>query len=132
MSEKPAGEIEVVIEATSEDFDPSDSRWIRQVNELQASLNRDAGDVKKIETPQEGQKGGPLTTILTLASQGGLEAAAGIFKAWVDRDTGRSLKIKVKQVGDEKEIEVTGKGMTSGVIKEFMEEALQQSAGTNE
>ncbi len=50
--------IEIIIEPHNDDYDPSDNRWLAQVNDLVSDCEREVGEVRKNVTPVEGQKGG--------------------------------------------------------------------------
>jgi len=114
------------IMAESEKFEPSDDRWIQQVNALLADLQADVGKVQKEVVPVEGHKGGIETIILALGSAGAITAAVEIFKAWLGRDRTRSLRFSTIKDGKEKTVTVTGEGMSKETIKELMQFGLQE------
>ena len=114
------------IKAESENFDPSDARWIQQVNALVADLQADVGKVRKEIVPIKGHKGGIETIILALGSAGAITATVEIFKAWLGRDRTRSLQLSTIKEGKEKTVVVTGEGMSEETIKELMQSGLRE------
>ncbi len=114
------------LKAGSENFDPSDDRWIQQVNELVADLQANVGKVRKEVVPIKGHKGGIETIILALGSAGAITAAVDIFKAWLGRDQTRSLQFSTIKDGKEVTVVVKGKGMSQETIKELMQSALRE------
>ncbi|MFW9780638.1 MAG: hypothetical protein ACFFE8_17480 [Candidatus Heimdallarchaeota archaeon] len=83
-------DLEIVLDIQSDSFDPSDDRWIAQINELYRDLQSGVGNIRKEVLPQEGRRGGVETIILALGSAGAITAAVEIFKAWLGRDQSRS------------------------------------------
>ena len=114
------------IMAESENYNPSDARWIKQVNALVADLQADVGKVRKEVIPIKGHKGGFETVILALGSAGAITAAVEIFKAWLGRDRTRSLRFSTIKEGKEETVVVTGEGMSEDTIKELMQSGLRE------
>ncbi len=123
MNTSSAGN-EIVIQPVSDAYDPSDSRWLNQVQGLLSSLQSNGGIVRKEVTPVAGQKGGAVEIILALGTAGALPVVADIIKAWLNRDGTRSIEISTTTGGEKKKIKVTGKNIS----KELLAEALQQAA----
>ncbi len=124
--------IEIIIEPHNDDYDPSDNRWLAQVNDLVSDCEREVGEVRKDVTPVEGQKGGVESLILTLGSAGALTAAVDIFKGWIARDRNRSLKLKITTPEGVQEWEVSGNAMDKEVIEQFMKAALNKEVKNSE
>jgi len=120
--------IEIIIEPHNDDYDPSDNRWLAQVNDLVSDCEREVGEVRKNVTPVEGQKG----VILTLGSAGALTEAVDIFKGWIARDRNRSLKLKITTPEGVQEWEVSGNAMDKEVIEQFMKAALNKEVKNSE
>ena len=129
MMNRSQRDLDLVIETRSENYDRNDARWMAQVQELYKDLQREVGNIHKQVTPQEGIKGGVETIILELVSAGVITAAVEIFKAWVAQDRSRSLKLSITREGKLQEFEISGKGMRSSVIQEFMNAALGRVGG---
>lgn len=117
---------ELRIEAESENLDPSDDRWIQQINLLLTDLQAEVGKVRKEVVPVQGRKGGIETIILALGSAGAITAAVEIFKAWLGRDRTRSLRLSTIKEGKEQTVFATGKGMSEETIKELLHLGLQE------
>ncbi len=129
MSNEVKKQLEIAIEATSENYDPSDDRWIQQINQLYSDLQGEVGSIRKDIIPQKDRKGGIESLIIALGSAGVITAAVDIFRAWLGRDRSRQLKLKAK-VGEEvKELVVSGKGISASTIEKFMQEVWTK-AGT--
>ena len=123
MSTPVAGN-EFTIQPMSDAYDPSDDRWLTQVQSLLTSVQMNVGPVRKDVTPVPGQKGGVVEIIVALGSAGALTAAVEVFKAWLSRDGTRSIEISTTTGGQKKKIKVTGQNIS----KELLAEALQQAA----
>ncbi len=123
-------DLQVEIEATSDDYDPSDSRWMDELLHLHDDLQRDAGDVSRETKIAEGQKGGIESIILALGSAGAITAAVQIFQSWLGRDRTRSLSLSVTRDGVVEKFEVSGKGMSEETIGESMKQWLELRAGS--
>jgi hypothetical protein len=115
-----ANKIELIIDPGSEDYNPNDDRWLSQVNDLLEDCKREAGEIRKVDTPEEGKKGGFEEIFLMIDSSQAIVHAFGIFKSWVMRDRTRTLNIKIK-VGDEvKEIALSGNGFKKEDLDKYM------------
>ena len=114
----------VVFKPESEVYSAGDARWLAQVNELCADVQRQTGGLRKEVTPVAGHKGGAEALILALGSAGAIKAAAEVFKAWLARDRTRGLTLTVKNGAETREIAVNGTGMSADDITKFMERAL--------
>jgi hypothetical protein len=119
-----ADELAIEIEPKSGKFDPSDGRWLSQVNELITDCQKNAGKVTKKHLPEEGKKGGIEPLLLALGTSGAITAAVDIFKAWLARDKTRSIKIKIDKEGVKQEIEVTATGMDADTVRHYLNKAL--------
>jgi len=121
MSDHP---FEIRIDASSEKFDPNDSRWMEQTDSLYVDLNADVGKLRKEVQPVEGRKGGVEAIILALGSAGAFTAAVQIFRAWLERDRTRVLTLSIIKDGKEQSVTVSGKGMDGAAIQKLMEAGL--------
>ena len=119
-----ANEFEIVLEPKSATFDPSDRRWIDQVNDLVTDCQKKVGKVTKKYIPQEGKKSGLEPLLLALGTSGAITAAVDVFKAWLARDKTRSIKIKIQKGDAVQEVEVTSTGMDAKTVKEYLEKAM--------
>lgn len=106
-------------------YNPSDDRWLTQVNLLLADLKAGGGDVERKVTPVPGQKGGPETIILALGTSGAITAAVEVIKAWLGRDRKRSLELALDRDGKKETVSVTGT-VDTATLTHFMEKALQR------
>jgi hypothetical protein len=132
MSEEKSDGIEILLEPKSEDYDPSDDRWMEQVGELYDGLQSEAGDVRKEVTAQEGQKGGFESVIMALGSAGALTAAVDVFRAWLARDRTRTVKLSIKVNDQIQEFEFSGSGMNKEQLNSFVEIAMNKLRKTDE
>jgi hypothetical protein len=117
--------LEVIFEPKSENYDPNDSRWIEQVNDLVMDCTKVSGNVHKEVIASEGTKGGFEDLIMVLGSSGVITAVAGILKSWISLDRTRSLILKIKDDDRIIEYEVSGKGLSKDTINGFMEKAIE-------
>ena len=117
--------LEVIFEPKSENYDPNDSRWIEQVNDLVMDCTKVTGNVHKEVATSEGTKGGFEDLIMVLGSSGVITAVAGILKSWISLDRTRSLVLKIKDGDRIIEYEVSGKGLSKDTIYGFMEKAIE-------
>lgn len=118
-------EVQFKIEPINEDYDPSDDRWLDQVNELVNDLQSDVGNVHKEVQAVEGKKGGVEALILALGSAGAITAAVDMFKTWISRDQSRELEISVERGGEVQTFRVSGSRMDKDDIRNFMESAFK-------
>ncbi len=118
-------EVRFKIEPINEDYDPSDDRWLDQVNELVNDLQSDVGNVHKEVQAVEGKKGGVEALILALGSAGAITAAVDMFKTWISRDQSRELEISVERGGEVQTFRVSGSRMDKDDIRNFMESAFK-------
>lgn len=116
-------EAELVLEATSEKYDPMDDRWQDQVAELLSELNRGAGKVRQESETVDGKKGAVATIILALGSAGAITAAVEIVKAWLARDQTRILRFK----RNEDVLEISANRMSEETVREFAMKAFESS-----
>jgi hypothetical protein len=114
----------IQIEPVNEDYDPSDERWLDQVNELVDDLERDVGKVDKVEPALKDKKGGAEALILALGSAGAITAAIDMFKAWISRDQHRELVLSIERKGETQTFRVSGNRMDKNDIRQFLESAL--------
>lgn len=93
MAQQPEP-VELVLEATTDRFDPDDERWQRQVAQLRGELARDVGGVRLERTPVAGTKGGVQGIIMALGSAGAITAAVEVFRTWLSLSRDRSLRVR--------------------------------------
>ena len=127
-----ANKFEIQIDPISEDYDPNDDRWIEQINDLIDECQQEAGDVRMESTPEDGKKGGFEEIFLLLDSSAAIGHAFDIFKAWVLRDRTRTLKIKINDGEDVKEMELSGKGFNKEDLEKYMMMAMNMQSKKNE
>ena len=118
-------EVRFRIDPINQDYDPSDDRWLDQVNELVSDLQRDVGNMHKEVQAVEGKKGGVEALILALGSAGAITAAVEMFKAWISRDQSRELEISVEHGGETRTVRVSASRMDKDDIRNFMESAFK-------
>jgi hypothetical protein len=106
-------------------LDPSDDRFLAQVNDLLADLKACGGQVERRVTPVPGRKGGLEEILLALGTSGAITAAVEIIKAWLARDRNRSLVVGVDHEGKKETFSVTGT-VDKATLVQFMEKALQR------
>ena len=119
----------VTFDAAHRSLDDGDERWRQQVQSLIKEL-KDIGRVSRVEAPaQQGKKGVELAQIiLALGSAGALTAAVQIFKAWLDRDQNRSLRIRAGA----KTLVVEGEKISEATLREALQAAIATSASHSE
>lgn len=118
--------LELTIEPKNENYDPSDDRWIDQINDFVVDVQQEVGDVRKEVTPVEGRKGGIEAIILALGSAGAIKAFVDIIKVWITRDRNRSVKLKLNRGGELFEWEIDGSMLNKELVQDFMEVAIKQ------
>ncbi len=123
MSTPPAP-AELAIKPSSTVYDAGDGRWAAQVQTLLASLQANVGPVRQDVTPVAGRKGGMVGLVIALGSAGAITAAVEVFKAWLARDTTRSITITTTVDGVESTRVITG----TNISKELLAQAMTQSA----
>jgi len=127
-----SNKFEIQIDPVSEDYDPNDDRWIEQIDNLLTDCKREAGDIRMETTPEEGKKGGFDAIFLLLDSSQAIGYAFDIFKAWVMRDRTRSLKIKINDGKNVKELELSGKGFKKEDLEKYMAMAMNMQSAKDE
>lgn len=118
-------DLEFTIDAYSEKYNPSDSRWIEQVNDLISDCQRQVGRVRAERKPQEGMKGGFESIVVALGTGGAITAAVDLFKAWLSRDQSRCLKVKFGEGAEAREFELTGVSINEDVLQQFVKAAKE-------
>lgn len=127
MSSEPLSSppVEFSIKPCSAAYDPSDSRWQKQVQALLASLEANAGPVRRDVTPVAGQKGGLVEIIIALGSAGAIAAAVDVFKAWLNQDRTRTVSITSTRDGRTETLNVTGDNISKEILLKL---AMQAAA----
>jgi hypothetical protein len=100
-------QIELELEPLSTRFGPHDDRWLDQIAGLTDELRSDVGGIATRRTSATGTKGAASTVVLSLASAGGLSAAAELIRSWVGRDRTRSVKVSWHESGEIQTIELS-------------------------
>lgn len=128
----PVGESavgEVVVEAKSDHYDPSNQVWRDQVVALRRSLQAaDIGGIRRVERPVEGRKAGIELIVLALGSSGAIKAATDVFRAWLQRDRSRRIRLTVTK-GDGKPlaVELDADSASDATIREIMTAAVEHA-----
>ena len=119
--------MKLVIKPTSDDFDPDDSRWQKQVDELYKNLkNKEEVEAQKEVKTVEGMKGGGAEIIIALGSAGAFTVALEIFKAWLRSGRKRKLGIEIEEGNVIRKYKVTAEGMDKKSVDELMNTALNE------
>lgn len=118
--------LELTIEPKNDSYDPSDDRWIDQINELVLDVESDVGNIRKEVTPVSGQKGGIEAIILALGSAGTIKAFVDIVQVWLARDRDRSVKLKLNKGGELYEWELSGSLLKNDMVENFMNVVIEQ------
>ncbi len=121
----PSSPVEFSINPISAAYDPSDSRWQKQVQALIVSLEANAGPVRREVTPVAGQKGGLVEIIIALGSAGAIAGAVDVFKAWLNQDRTRTVSITSTRDGKTETLTVTG----DNISKEILLKLAMKAAG---
>jgi hypothetical protein len=100
--------VEIGFEARSSRFSMTDERWLSQVADLTTDLDRATGVRSRRERPVAGAKGVLSDVIVPLGSAGVFSAAVEVVKAWLGRDSTRSLKLTWSDNGRLESLELTG------------------------
>lgn len=116
---------ELIIVPESGRFDMDDSRWKAQTALLYQDLRRHVDGFERRLVPVPGTKGAVETIAVLLGAGGGMAALATCFRAWLERDKSRSIRISVTD-GDGRETTWTFDGDT--VDRASLQAALAGSA----
>lgn len=129
--------MKIELEPSSERFDPLDDRWLDQVAQLMTDLRHEVGEVSRCNEPTPGMKGVDLGAIIvnlepiitSLGPVSAFTAVAGVIKAFIARDRGRSIRAKWQENGHLREIEIRGNNVDDA---ERLLAALQRTAEPSE
>jgi hypothetical protein len=99
--------LELILEPSTDRYDPLDDRWLDQVMELRASLRDEGVQVYRRDEPTAGQKGGIETLIMALGSAGVFSVALECLKAWLGRDRTRRVHVVSTAGGEERTFTLT-------------------------
>lgn len=101
-------DFELTVEPLHRDYATDDDRFGPLVADLTGGLKDEGVEgVSTRTTAQPGKKGGAAEIILALGSSGMIGACLMAFKAWLDRDKARAVKIKVRDNKTKREVEIT-------------------------
>jgi hypothetical protein len=117
----PDAVLDLVIEASSDRFDPDDDRWRSQVSELHRGLDTEVGGVRRESEQVEGAKGGIDTVILALGSAGAFTAAVEYLRAWLGRDRSRKLDVSWDLDGRTERVTVSGEAVDMTALNRIAE-----------
>lgn len=125
--------MEIELEPSSQRFDHLDDRWVTQVSLLVADLQRDVGRTSRGAEPEAGTKGGLLgpivvdlePVILALGSAGAFTALADVVRGFLARDQSRSIRARLKDGDQVREIEIHGSNDVDEVAR--LVAALQEA-----
>ena len=120
--------LELVIEAKTDRYDPTDDRWRGQVSQLHTSLREEVGGVRRERSAVPGTKGVVETVILALGSAGAFTAAVECFRAWLRRDRTRSLEISWWGDGRQERVVIRGDAIDSAALH-AVAEAMSRRLG---
>ena len=120
MSAGDTSPLELQLIPKSSDYRENDARWLNQVAILLNDLQREVGEVRKEITPVPGQKGGTEAIILALGTSGAITAAVSVFRAWLARSADRAVTIKGKADGRAFDLEITGRNITEGTLRQAL------------
>jgi hypothetical protein len=110
--------------ARSSRFDPDDDRWLEQVSLLYRDLERTVGPVRREVDPRPGFKGGLTEVILALGSSGAVAAALSAFKAWLNRDRGRTLTVSWTENDQQRSLTISGTEIDLATLDRALHMAL--------
>jgi hypothetical protein len=121
--------VKLVLEAES-GFERRDPRWLEETSEfhedLRSALRKEDANLSEHALSGDGNKGSEVEIILALGSSGALGVALAAFRAWLGRDTRRSIHVKLATPDGEKSFAIDTKGVDSGVLDELARAAMQQ------
>ncbi|WP_432994553.1 effector-associated constant component EACC1 [Dactylosporangium sp. CA-233914] len=115
--------MQIGLELVSERLDADDERWLAAEADLLGSLREEVGEVSVVRTAAAGQKGALDTVVLALGSAGAFRAAVACFRAWLQRDRTRRVRITWRDGDAVQEIEIDSAGL-SGPAFERLARAL--------
>jgi hypothetical protein len=124
--------VDVRVSAASERFAADDEGWLRQVAELRRSLVS-VGRIAPDSTAVKGSKGWVDAVIITLISAPTVNALAGAFRTWLQRDQDRSITASF-QVGDSDAvtIRVDAANVSDATIRDAYRRALDHATRVSE
>jgi hypothetical protein len=100
-------------------YDANDDRWFRQVADFRRSLARETDGVRFEQTQVAGTKGVLESIVVSLTSAGALTATVEFFKAWLGRDSSRSIRVSFGDGGALKELEMSGTELKDTVLEQL-------------
>jgi hypothetical protein len=110
-------------------FDALDDRWLEQVGEFTRELADEVGGVSQARQPSPGTKGGVSDILLAVASSGMAVSLLEFAKAWLQRDSTRSLKLSWSDGGELNHVELTG-GIDEATVHQVLQSVSQRLAGS--
>ncbi|MDR7275995.1 effector-associated constant component EACC1 [Catenuloplanes atrovinosus] len=116
------------VDARSDDYDPDDERWRRQVAGLHTELDTVA-DVRRSARPVPGTRGAVEQVIIALGGAGAFTAAVECLRAWLARDRGRRVDLRWNDNGVERYVTLTGQDVDAEAVRELSRAVSRRLGG---
>jgi len=100
--------VEVELEPGSSRFAPDDERWLAQVADFASEISGATGAVSRRERAVPSSKGGLIDIVMSVGSAGGFTAGVEMIKAWLNRDSSRTIKLQWYENGKLEALELGG------------------------
>lgn len=120
--------LELHLQPGSARFDALDDRWLDQIRQFGTELSREVGDVTRVRHPVPGTKGTLDSILLSVGSAGVLSATVEFLRAWLQRDSSRSLKVSWTDAGELQHVELSGESLEPAAIETLMQAVTSRLA----
>lgn len=112
--------VELILDPGSDRFDATDDRWLDQVTLLVSDLRMQLDDVSIRSTSVPGSKGVLDEIVVPLLTSGAIPAAVGVIAAWLQRDTSRSVRVRLAADGSVEEFEMSGADVDDRAVEQMV------------
>jgi hypothetical protein len=120
--------VELHLQPSSARFDALDDRWLAQVSTFGVELDREVGGVTRHRTPEAGTKGALDSILLSIGSAGVLTATIEFVKAWLQRDSSRSVKVSFSDSGQLQQVELSGEQLDPAALQALVRSITERLA----
>lgn len=109
-------------------YDPSNDAWRMQVTDLFQQLSAsDIEDVRHIQRPVQGRKGGPEAIIIALGSAGAIQAAVTVFRAWLARDRDRRISLTWNEGTEQRSASLDAENISESTAHDLLMKAVNRA-----
>lgn len=120
--------LELHLRPESARFDALDDRWLDQIQQFGTELGREIGDVTRVRQPVPGTKGTLDSVLLSVGSAGVLSATVEFLRAWLQRDSSRTLRVSWTDAGALQQVELSGESLEPAAIETLMQAVTSRLA----